>query len=181
MSRIGKQLITLPAGVTLTQQDKLVTVKGPKGSIEMTLPEVITLKSDDKEVTVAVANEEVKEERSLWGTWASHIKNAVDGVTEGFEKKLEVSGVGFKIALQGKTLVLNVGYSHQVEFPIPDDVSISVEKNDITITGINKQRVGQIASEIRAIRKVEPYKGKGIKYSDEVVRRKAGKAAKTGE
>ncbi|MDP6571473.1 MAG: 50S ribosomal protein L6, partial [Patescibacteria group bacterium] len=103
------------------------------------------------------------------------------GVTNGYEKTLEVSGVGFKIALQGKNLVLNVGYSHAVEFAIPDDVTITVEKNDIKISGINKQRVGQVASEIRAIRKVEPYKGKGIKYSDEQIRRKVGKVVKGTE
>jgi large subunit ribosomal protein L6 len=179
MSRIGKQLITIPDGVTISLQGNDLTVKGTKGTLALVLPESITLKEEDKKLTLTVSNEENKEERSLWGTWGSHVQNAVLGVTEGFQKVLEVSGVGYKVGLQGKKLELIVGYSHPVVFTVPDDITVSVDKNIITISGVDKQRVGQIAAEIRSIRKVEPYKGKGIKYSDEQVRRKAGKTAKS--
>lgn len=179
MSRIGKQLITIPAGVTLKQDGKSLTFTGPKGTLSLTVPDIITVTEDSGALTVTVVDENVKENKSLWGTWASHIKNALTGVSDGFTKELEISGVGYKVAVQGKIVVLTVGYSHPVEFPIPDDLSVEVEKNTIKISGIDKQRVGQIAAEIRSVRKVEPYKGKGIKYVDEQVRRKAGKVAKS--
>jgi len=179
MSRIGKQRIEIPSGVTVTSDNNLLTVKGPKGVLTLQLPSIIRVNIEGERVSVSIEHEEIKEEWALWGTWASHIKNAIIGVSNGFEKTLELFGVGYKIALQGKKLILNIGFSDPVEFVIPDDLEIAVEKNTMKISGIDKQKVGQIAAEIRSIRKVEPYKGKGIKYTDEIVRRKVGKAAKT--
>lgn len=177
MSRIGKQTIEIPAGVTVETKDGMLTVKGPKGELTRKLHACITVNIADGIATVGVNNPEEKAERALWGTFSAHLKNMVEGVTNGFERKLEVNGVGYKVAMQGKDLKLEVGYSHSVVFPIPEGVTAAVEKNLITLTSINKELVGQIASEIRAIRKPEPYKGKGIKYLEEVIRKKAGKTA----
>jgi large subunit ribosomal protein L6 len=127
-----------------------------------------------------VKNPEDKDDRSLWGLFRVLINNMVEGVVKGFEKKLEINGVGYKAAVTGRKLILNVGFTHPVEFVIPDQIEIKVEKNLVTIAGVDKQKVGQVAAEIRAIRKPEPYKGKGIKYLEEIIRRKAGKSAKTG-
>ena len=178
MSRIGKQTIEIPQGVTVTVADGQITVQGAKGTLTRPVHPLVTIAQNDGIVTVDVANKENKEERSLWGTYASHVKNMVIGVTEGFKKQLEVNGVGYKVAMQGTDIKLDVGYSHPVIFNVPAEIKASTEKNVITLESADKEILGATAAEIRAIRKPEPYKGKGIKYMDEQIRRKAGKAAK---
>ncbi len=178
MSRIGKQLITIPQGVTATADNGVLTVKGPKGELTRALVPEVTVAVNEGVLTVDVVNKENKKERSLWGTFAAHAKNMVIGVTEGFKKQLEINGVGYRVSMQGKDLKVEAGYSHPVVFNTPEGITITTEKNLMTIEGINKELVGQTAAEIRSIRKPEPYKGKGIKYIDEVIRRKAGKTAK---
>ena len=180
MSRIGKQPIVIPSGVDIKIADGLVTVKGPKGQLTQALNRQVNIAQNDNQVTVTVKNTEDKLQRSLWGLYQRLITNMVVGVTQGFSKKLEVNGVGYKAAVQGKNLHLQLGYSHPVEFNIPEGIEITVEKNLITVAGMDKQLVGQTAADIRSLRKPEPYKGKGIKYSEEIIRRKAGKAAAKG-
>lgn len=179
MSRIGKKIIIIPAGVEFKINDQEVSVKGPKGTLTWSHPDGVAVKQEDSNVMVAVSDESLKNGSALWGLTRSIIQNMVTGVHEGFSKVLEVNGVGYKVALQGKKLILNVGFSHPVEYNIPEDIEVTVEKNVIIISGVDKQLVGQVAAEIRSIRKPEPYKGKGIKYSDEVVRRKVGKVMKS--
>lgn len=179
MSRIGKQPILIPAGVTVERRGEIVTVTGPRGSLSATLPPKVELNVGDREVRVSVAHPTVKEERALWGTWASHLINMVTGVTNGFTKALEISGVGYKASVSGNTIVLALGFSHPVHYTVPEGIEVTVEKNTITISGNNKELVGKVAAEVRALKPVEPYKGKGIQYVGEVVKRKAGKAAKT--
>lgn len=179
MSRIGKQLITLPDGVIFKQNGKIINVKGPKGELRITVPQAVNVTFKDNTLAVGVDCPSEKEQKALWGTWASHLKNMVTGVHVGFEKTLELSGVGYKIDLSGSnTLVLEVGHSHPIEYKLPEGIDVKVEKNSIRISGVDKQLVGQVASEIRKVRPAEPYKGKGFKYADEIIRRKAGKAAK---
>lgn len=178
MSRIGKQLITIPTGVTVDLKPDLITVKGPKGELTRALPAAVHVKMEDNVVTVDVTNKEEKKERSLWGTYSAHIQNMVNGVTTGFKRQLEVNGVGYKVAMQGTDLRLDVGFSHPVIFKIPQFISVVVEKNVITLESLNIELLGKIAAEIRQVRKPEPYKGKGIKYMEEVIRRKAGKTSK---
>jgi len=178
MSRIGKQLITIPEGVTVNATLESVIVKGPKGELTRMIPALVEVTAHDGVVVVDVKNKEEKKERALWGTYASHLKNMVTGVTKGFSKQLEVNGVGYRVGMQGKDLKLEVGFSHPVIYSMPEDVVASVDKNVITLTSANKESLGQVAAEVRAIRKPEPYKGKGIKYVEETIRRKAGKAAK---
>lgn len=178
MSRIGKKTTLIPNGVTVTAENGVLTVQGPKGTLSRPIHKLVTITVEDGMASVSVKKETVKFERSLWGTFSAHISNMVQGVTEGFKKQLEVNGVGYRVAMQGTELKIEVGYSHPVMFKIPAGITASVEKNVITIEGADKEVVGQVAAEIRAIRKPEPYKGKGIKYMDEVIRRKAGKAAK---
>lgn len=178
MSRIGKKTIQIPAGVTVTIQGSDVIVKGPKGELKRTLHPKVTAVIQDATVQVSVPNETDKFERSLWGTFAAHIMNMIVGVTTGYQKKLEVNGVGYRVALQGKDIRLEVGFSHPVIYAMPATVSATVEKNIITLQSADKELLGQVAAEIRAIRVPEPYKGKGIKYLEETIRRKAGKAAK---
>lgn len=179
MSRIGKQKIEIPSGVEVIIKDDNVFVKGPKGELSRKIHPKVEIKIEDNIVVVDVKNKENKEERSLWGTFASHVKNMIVGVTEGFSKSLEINGVGYKVTKQGTDLKVEVGYSHPVIFKMPEGLESTVEKNLIKIEGIDKELVGQTTSEIRSIRKPEPYKGKGIKYVDEIIRRKAGKAAKS--
>lgn len=178
MSRIGKKPLALPTGVTVSVADGRVHVKGPKGDLSRALPKEVTVVVSPTEVTVTVANPEEKSERALWGTFGAHIANMIEGVTKGFTKQLEISGVGYRAAMQGKDIKLEVGFSHPVIFKLPASVTGAVEKSMITLSGIDKELLGQTAAELRAVRKPEPYKGKGIKYSTETVRRKAGKAAK---
>ncbi|PLX28707.1 50S ribosomal protein L6 [Candidatus Parcubacteria bacterium] len=181
MSRIGKQTIEIPQGVTAEVKDGVLSVKGPKGTLTRKIHPVVLVAVADNQITVDVKKKEDKKERSLWGTFASHALNMVTGVSEGFSKQLEINGVGYKVAMQGKDLKLEVGYSHPVVFKIEEGLTAKVEKNLITVEGPDKELVGSVAAEIRAIRKPEPYKGKGIKYIDEVIRRKAGKTAAKGE
>lgn len=179
MSRIGKQITKIPDGVTVTAKDGRLVVRGSKFTLERALPSNVMVSVVDGTVTVDVEKKEDKTERSLWGTTAAHIKNMILGVTKGFEKQLEVNGVGYRVAMQGTDLKLEVGFSHPVIYKVPPEVAATVEKNLIKLTSADIELLGRTASEIRAIRKPEPYKGKGIKYVDEVIRRKAGKAAKS--
>lgn len=175
MSRIGKKPIVIPQGVEVTVSDSVITVKGPKGELSRTHPPFISIQVVDGEAVVMPVDEKSKEARALWGTFASHIANMVIGVTEGYEKKMEVEGVGYRAEVQGNKLVLNVGYSHPVDMEIPQGMEASVEKNTISVKGIDKEKLGLFAAKVRSVRKPEPYKGKGIRYSDETVRRKEGK------
>lgn len=179
MSRIGKRIIEIPTGVECTITQEFVRVKGPKGELTTATHPHVTITRGEEGIQVTVAEPEKKADRSLWGLYASLINNMVIGVTKGFEKKLELNGVGYKVALQGKGLKLDLGYSHPILFDLPAGVTAVVEKNTVTLSGFDKKLVGQVAADIRKFRKPEPYKGKGIKYSDEVIRRKAGKTAKT--
>ncbi|HAH03947.1 MAG: 50S ribosomal protein L6 [Parcubacteria group bacterium GW2011_GWA2_43_17] len=181
MSRIGKKPIVIPSAVEVKADNHKVVVKGPKGQLEQLLPAKVTVEVNAGEVLVKVLNEGIKEQKALWGLFRSLIFNMVEGVVHGFSKQLEINGIGFKAAVAGKNLVLNVGFSHTVEYPVPQGIEIIVDKNVITVAGADKQQVGQVAAEIRAIKKPEPYKGKGIKYLDEVIRRKAGKVVKGSE
>lgn len=180
MSRIGKQIITIPSGVTVTVNNGTVTVKGPKGEVTRNFPATVTVTVADNTVTAAVQNPDEKSERSLWGTTGAHLKNMVKGVTEGFTKDLEINGVGYRVAMQGKDLKLEVGFSHPVIFPIPAGITASVDKNQIRLTGFDREQLGNVAAKLRAVKKPEPYKGKGIKYATETIRRKAGKTAAKG-
>ena len=178
MSRIGRMPIAVPAGVTVDlAEGNKITVKGPKGTLERTLVPEMDIKIENGEIIVSRPND-LKRMKSLHGLTRTLIKNMVVGVTEGYEKKLEVNGVGYRAAKAGKKLTLSLGYSHPVEREDPDGIETKVEGNIITVSGINKEKVGQYAAEIREKRKPEPYKGKGIKYSDEVIRRKVGKTGK---
>ena len=176
MSRIGKVPITIPAGVTVDiSEDNVATVKGPKGTLVQNLPKEIDIKNENGELTVTRSSD-LKKLKSLHGLTRTLINNMVVGVTNGYEKVLEINGVGYRAAKQGKKLTLSLGYSHPVEMEDPEGVESVLEgQNKIFIRGIDKQKVGQYAAEIREKRKPEPYKGKGIKYSDETIRRKVGK------
>lgn len=178
MSRIGKQPIIIPEKTEVSVSEGSISVKGPLGSLVRPLNPNIMVEVKDKEVVVSPLND-TNEARALWGTYASHISNMVRGVNEAFEKKLIVEGIGFRVSLEGDTLVLSVGFSHKVHLTIPEGLSISVEKNTISIKGSNKEMVGQFAAEVRSTKKPEPYKGKGIRYSDEIIKRKQGKRAVT--
>ena len=179
MSRIGRMPIAIPAGVTVTiAENNKVTVKGPKGTLERVLPEELTIKEEDSHVVVSRPND-LKRMKSLHGLTRTLINNMIVGVTNGYEKVLEVNGVGYRAAKQGKKLTLNLGYSHPVEMEDPEGIETVLEgQNKITVKGIDKEKVGQYAAEIRDKRRPEPYKGKGIKYADEVIRRKVGKTGK---
>ena len=177
MSRIGKLPIQVPAGVTITNDGKTISVTGPKGTLSQDLLDGITVAQDGNVLTVTRKNDEALY-KARHGLMRSLINNLVVGVTSGFEKKLEVNGVGFRVALMGTNLKLNLGFSHDIIFAIPQGITITIEQNIITVSGINKQQVGQVVSEIRAFKKPEPYKGKGIKYIDERILRKSGKSGK---
>ena len=176
MSRIGKKPISLPAGVKVTVDGDTVTVQGSKGTLVQTLPEGITINQEDNQLVLQRANDS-KQQRAFHGLTRALIANMVEGVTNGFEKKLEMVGVGYRAQMQGKKLVISIGFSHPVEIDAPEGIDFEVPApTRITIRGIDKQLVGNTAAHIRAIRKPEPYKGKGIKYENEFIRRKAGKA-----
>ncbi len=178
MSRIGRKPINIPAGVTVSVDNGVVTVKGPKGTLTQKVHPNISVEVEGAEIKVTRPNDE-KLNRSLHGLTRTLIANMVEGVTNGYKKELEVNGVGYRVQKQGKDCVMNLGYSHQVIVSDTDDIKIEVPTpNKIIITGIDKQKVGQFAAEVREKRPPEPYKGKGIKYADEVIRRKEGKAGK---
>lgn len=178
MSRIGKMPIAIPAGVTVDiAENNKVTVKGPKGTLERVLPKEMTVKLEDSKVVVSRPNE-LKKMKSLHGLTRTLIANMIIGVTDGYEKTLEVNGVGYKAAKQGKSLKLSLGYSHPVIMDDPEGIESVVDGNKIIIKGIDKEKVGQYAANIREKRIPEPYKGKGIKYADEIIRRKVGKTGK---
>ena len=178
MSRIGRLPVAIPAGVTVEiKENNHVTVKGPKGTLERVLPAEIEIKQEDGHVVVTRPND-LKKMKSLHGLTRTLIQNMVVGVSEGYTKTLEVNGVGYRAAKQGNKLVLSLGYSHPVEMVDPEGISSAVDGNKIVVSGIDKEKVGQYAAEIRDKRRPEPYKGKGIKYADEVIRRKVGKTGK---
>ena len=178
MSRIGKMPIAIPAGVTVNvAENNNVTVKGPKGELSRTLPAVLSIKQEDGQIVIERPNDE-KETKSLHGLTRSLLNNMVVGVTEGYSKTLEINGVGYRAAKQGKTLTLSLGFSHPVVMEDPEGITTEVKDNQIIVSGISKEAVGQYAAVIRDKKRPEPYKGKGIKYSDEVIRRKVGKTGK---
>ena len=178
MSRIGKMPIAIPAGVTVSvAENNTVTVKGPKGTLTRVLSPEMEIKVEGAEVVVSRPND-LKRSKSLHGLTRTLINNMVVGVTQGYEKALEINGVGYRAAKEGKKLVLNLGYSHPVNMTDPDGIESTFDNNRIVVKGIDKEKVGQYAAEIRDKRRPEPYKGKGIKYVDEVIRRKAGKTGK---
>jgi large subunit ribosomal protein L6 len=175
MSRIGKRAVPIPSGVTATVEGQTVKVKGPKGALQVVLPDDVTAKMDKGTVKVD-SRVETDRARAMWGTSRTLVSNLVTGVTKGFETKLEISGVGYRAAVQGKNLQIALGYSHDVVYPIPEGISIATPKpTEVVVTGIDKQKVGQVAAEIRGFRKPEPYKGKGVKYAGEFIFRKEGK------
>ena len=175
MSRIGKKPVVIPAGVTANVDGQSVSVKGGKGQLSFTAPDDVSVALGEGGVTVTPRGE-TKRARAMWGMTRSMVNNLVIGVSKGFERRLEITGVGYKAAVSGKNLQLSLGYSHDVTFPIPEGVSITTPKpTEVTIAGIDKRQVGQIASEIRALRPPEPYKGKGVKYAGEFIFRKEGK------
>lgn len=177
MSRLGKLPIELATGMEAKISDGFIIVKNSKGELKQKLLDDVNINIADNVIKVSVKNPEDKKQRALWGLYYSLIRNMVKGLSEGFQKKLEVIGVGFRISLSGNKLTMNLGFSHPVIFEIPAGITAQVEANTITISGADKQLVGETAALIRKIKKPEPYKGKGIKYSDEVIRRKEGKAA----
>jgi len=181
MSRIGKKPVSIPKGVTITVKDSVVTVKGPKGELSQQIDRDITIEITETELIVARPTEQIRH-RAMHGLYRSLVSNMVKGVTEGYKKDLELVGVGFKAANTGNVLDLALGYSHNIIFEVPNELKVSTttEKGQnpkIFLEGSDKQLIGQVAAKIRGLRKPEPYKGKGVKYSDEIVRRKAGKAA----
>ncbi len=178
MSRVGKKPVVIPSGVTIDIKDRTLKIKGPKGELVLEVHPKVTIEKSEETLIVKVKNETNKQERALWGLFRALVNNMVVGVTTGFTRILEINGVGYKAAVTGKKLVLNLGYSHPIEMEIPDGIEAKLEKNVLTLTGIDRQAVGQFAAVIRDQRPPEPYKGKGIKYSDEVIRRKAGKVVK---
>jgi large subunit ribosomal protein L6 len=177
MSRVGKLPIAIPSGVTITVDPSEITVAGGKGTLkQFTMPD-ITVKQEESQLLIIRANDEPKI-RAKHGLMRALLNNMVTGVSQGFSKKLEINGVGYRVALQGTDLKMNLGFSHDVIYKVPAGVTATVEQNTITITGIDKQQVGQVAAEIRALKKPEPYKGKGIKYEGERIIRKSGKSGK---
>ena len=175
MSRIGKKAVPVPTGVTANVQGQTVSVKGPKGALSLVLPDEVIAKLDQNAIKVDPRNE-TKRARSQWGTSRTLVANLMTGVTKGFEQRLDITGVGFRAAVQGKNLQLQLGYSHDVVYPIPDGIQIATPRPiEIVVTGLDRQKVGQVAAEIRDFRPPEPYKGKGVKYAGEYIFRKEGK------
>jgi large subunit ribosomal protein L6 len=175
MSRIGKRAVTVPAGVTATVEGRTLSVKGPKGTLAMSLADEVTYAVQDGSISVQPIND-TKRARSFWGMQRTLVQNLITGVTEGYSKTLQITGVGYRANVQGKNLKLQLGYSHDVDFAIPEGITIATpDQTTVQISGIDKQKVGQVAAEIRRWRKPEPYKGKGIKYAGEYIFRKEGK------
>jgi len=181
MSRLGKLPIKIPAGVQVTINDKDITFKGPKGELKIANNPIVEVKVENSELIIAPYDRAAKNASAMWGLVWSLARNSIMGVSEGFIKKLEINGVGYRAAAASGQLNMSLGFSHPVEFKLPVGITATVEGNTITLSGADKAVVGETAAQIRKIRKPEPYKGKGIKYSDEVIRRKAGKAASKGK
>lgn len=181
MSRIGKKIIAFPEQGTVTTTDGVLVVKGPKGELKQQLHSAVTVTVDASHATVQVQDPTIKLHRSLWGTFASLLENMVEGVSKGFEKRLEIHGVGFQWQVSGSKVTLKAGYSHPVVYTLPDGVKAALDEGTLVISGIDKQCVGEVAAQIRHIRIPEPYKGKGIKYVDEHIQRKSGKQAAGAE
>ncbi len=177
MSRIAKLPIPIPSGTTITFVDGIFTVKGPKGTLARPFKQDVVVLLDAESVTLKPKNDKDIFSRALWGTYASHVKNMITGVNTGYSRKLILEGVGFKSEVKGTDLILALGFSHGVTVPVPEGLTVTAEKNNITVTGIDKEAVGQFAAKVRAMKKPEPYKGKGFRYDDEVIRRKQGKKA----
>ncbi len=177
MSRIGKQELNIPSGVTVSQTNGVITVTGPKGTLTKPMRDEIVVTIEGDKVTLAPKNLDTKFMNALWGTYASHIKNMIKGVTEPYTKILILEGVGFKSEVKGSNLDLALGFSHPVSVAIPDGITVTAVKNNITVVGIDKELVGQFTAKVRALKKPEPYKGKGFRYDNEVIRRKQGKKA----
>ena len=176
MSRIGKQTLIIPEKTEVTKGDGFVVVKGPLGELRKKFKDNVEIKIEGNEITF-IPKDESKATISLWGTYASHIKNMIGGVNKEYEKKLVVEGVGFRVDVKGNEIEMALGFSHPVKIEIPENLNVSVEKNTISISGIDKEAVGEFAARVRSLKKPEPYKGKGIRYVDEVIRRKQGKKA----
>jgi large subunit ribosomal protein L6 len=175
MSRIGNKAVTVPSGVTANVEGQTVKVKGPKGALQVVLHDDVVVVMEKGSVKLDPRSES-KRARSMWGTSRTMVANLINGVTKGFEERLEITGVGYRAAVQGKQLNLQLGFSHDVNFPIPDGITIATPKpTEVVVTGIDKQKVGQVAAEIRGFRPPEPYKGKGVKYAGEYIFRKEGK------
>ncbi|MGE0063035.1 MAG: 50S ribosomal protein L6 [Xanthobacteraceae bacterium] len=175
MSRVGKRAVAVPTGVTASVEGQTVKIKGPKGAMALVVPDDVAVVMDKGAIKLDPRNE-TKKARALWGTSRANVANLVQGVTKGFEKKLEINGVGYRAAVAGKTLQLQLGYSHDVNYLIPEGITIATPKpTEIVVTGIDSQKVGQVAAEIREYRAPEPYKGKGVKYANEYIFRKEGK------
>jgi large subunit ribosomal protein L6 len=175
MSRVGKKPVPIPSGVTAVVEGQTVKVKGPKGALSLVLHGDVAAKVDKGEVKVD-PRADTKRARAMWGTYRALLANAMEGVTKGFERRLEITGVGYRAAVQGKNLQVQLGYSHDIVYPIPEGVTIAVPKaTEIVVSGIDGQKVGHVAAEIRSFRKPEPYKGKGVKYAGEYIFRKEGK------
>jgi large subunit ribosomal protein L6 len=175
MSRVGKKPVSVPTGVTANVQGQTISVKGPKGTLSLVAGDNVKVAMDKGAIQVD-PKDQSKAARAMWGTVRSNLNNIMTGVTKGFERKLEITGVGYRAAVQGKNLQLALGYSHDVVYPIPEGIAIATPKpTEVLITGIDKKKVGQVAAEIRAYRPPEPYKGKGVKYAEEFIFRKEGK------
>ena len=175
MSKVGKKPINIPDGVSVKINGGLLEIKGKEGSLSLPILPYTKIELSDKELSVKIENSDELQARANWGTMRALAQNAITGVNSGFLKELEIQGVGFRASMEGNTLVLYIGFSHTVKFPVPEGIKVSVEKNFIKISGFNKNLVGQVAAKIRDFKKPEPYQGKGIRYKGEAVRRKAGK------
>ena len=174
MSKIGKQIVDIPQGTEVKLVDGVLSVKGPEGAFSKNFRDNIKIQINENKITFVPVKNDIFS-RSLWGTYASHVKNMIAGVNKEFEKKLIIEGVGFKSEVTGEDLVLALGFSHPVKVPIPADLKVTAVKNNISIIGIDKERVGEFAAKLRSLKKPEPYKGKGIRYQEEIIRRKQGK------
>ena len=175
MSRLGKQPVTIPSGVTVTNENGLLTVKGPKAELSRPVRKDVAIAIDGATITLTPTDSDLAP--ALWGTYAAHVRNMITGVTDGFTKVLQIEGVGYRAAVQGRELVLNMGFSHPVNMTIPDGIEAEVQKSDIILKGPDKDALGQFAADVRKVKKPEPYKGKGIRYQGEYINRKQGKKA----
>jgi large subunit ribosomal protein L6 len=179
MSRIGRKVLPLPKGVTLAQKAGLVSVKGPKGELTKAVPTGVSIKTEADKITVLRENDE-RQNRAKHGLMRAHLANMVKGVTDGWTRELEINGVGYRAEVAGDTMTMALGYSHPVVFKLPKGVSAKVDKNKVTLTSADRDLVGQTAAKVRELRPPEPYKGKGVKYAEEVIKKKVGKAGATG-